>query len=29
MASFTDSEKVEYALKTTLNITMSKFGFTF
>ena len=27
MASFTDSEKVEYALKTTLNITMSKFGF--
>ena len=27
MASFTDSEKVEYALKTTLNITMSKFGY--
>ena len=27
MTSFTDSEKVEYALKTTLNITMSKFGY--
>ena len=27
MSSFTDSEKVEYALKTTLNITMSKFGY--